>query len=174
MSLIPKKIFQSWKSKDLNDTMKKVVQKIKDMNPDYEYHFFDDNDCRKYLLDNYGENYANAFDVLKPGAFKCDFWRYAVLYKEGGVYLDLDMTPEVPFDDFISPSDRFVSVVDRKIVGLFPCAIYQAFIAAEPGHPILKYALDICFVNIATRRFDLFETLSVTGPVSFLESIQNS
>jgi hypothetical protein len=160
---IPKIIYQSWKKKELPAEMQKVSNRVRDMNPNYEYQFFDDNDCREYLLNNFGVNYANAFDSLIPGAFKCDFWRYAILYKEGGVYIDLDMTPVVPLDSILRENDEFVSVVDRTMHGMV--GIYQAFIACKPGHPILKHCLDISFANIVTKRGNnFFYSLCITGP----------
>ena len=93
MNVIPKKIYQSWKTKNIPENVQKIVEKTKQMNPEYEYELWDDTDCYNFLLTHFGQNYANAFDVLIPGAFKCDFWRYAVLYVNGGIYMDLDMTP---------------------------------------------------------------------------------
>lgn len=165
MSLIPKKIYQSWKTKQLPEKMAKIVQRTQEMNPEYEYELWDDNDCRKFLLDNFGQNYANAFDVLIPGAFKCDFWRYAVMYLYGGVYMDMDMTPEVPFREILRDSDEFVSIVDLKIMLRPKCPIYQAFIACRPKHPIMLYSLEIAFNNIVTRRYEMLDSLSITGPV---------
>ena len=74
MSLIPKKIYQSWKTKNIPDFLEKNVNIIISLNPEYEYLLYDDEHCRNFLLENFGINYANAFDVLIPGAFKCDFW----------------------------------------------------------------------------------------------------
>lgn len=165
MSLIPKKIYQSWKTKKLPEKMAKIVQKTKDINPEYEYELWDDNDCRQFLLDNFGQNYANAFDVLIPGAFKCDFWRYAVLYVNGGVYMDIDMTPAVPFREILRHDDEFVSIVDRKFIFKPKSDIYQAFIACRPKHPIMLTALELAFYNIAGRKHELFDTLGITGPV---------
>lgn len=162
--MIPKIIFQSWKTKNIGPVLEANVKKIKDLNPEYEYFLYDDIDCRKFLLENFGVNYANAFDILIPGAFKCDFWRYAVLYVYGGVYLDMDITPYVPFRDILEPDDEFVSVIDRKIDGIV--GIYQAFLACTPRNPIMKLSLDIAFVNIATRRIGMApgDILSITGP----------
>jgi hypothetical protein len=165
MSLIPKKIYQSWKTKNLSSSLQKNVDIIKQLNPDYEYFLYDDNDCREFLFQHFGQNYVNAFDSLIPGAFKCDFWRYAMLYIEGGVYLDMDMTPLVPFDELIKPNDEFISIVDQKFAFNPHCGIYQAFIACKPRHPALLYALQISFVNIVTRRDEISEMLSVTGPI---------
>lgn len=165
MNLIPKKIYQSWKSKSLPPEMEKISKRTREMNPEYEYELWDDNDCREFLLKNFGENYANAFDTLIPGAFKCDFWRYAILYVNGGVYLDMDMTPEVPFREILKDTDEFVSIVDINTFWRRSPAIYQAFLACRPGHPILSSALQMSFLNIASKRYDMFQTLSITGPV---------
>lgn len=163
MNLIPKVIYQSWGTKKLSPLMSKNVERLKSLNPEYEYRFYDDIDCRKFILDNFGVNYANAFDAIIPGAFKCDFWRYAVLYVNGGVYLDIDIEPLFPLKNILKDSDQFLSVADRengidKITG-----IYQAFIACKPKHPILLYSLQLSFSNIATRRLSI-NSLDITGP----------
>lgn len=162
---IPKKIYQSWKTKNLDSKMQQLVQRTKDMNPGYEYELWDDNDCRQFLLDNFGKNYANAFDVLIPGAFKCDFWRYAILYIKGGIYMDMDMSPELPFDKILRPDDKFVSIVDMEHALRKGAALYQAFIACVPNHPVMLYSLQLSFYNISTRVYEIFTSLSVTGPV---------
>ena len=167
MSLIPKRLYQSWKTKNLDSKMAEIVEKNRRLNPDYVYELYDDNDCRQFLLDHFGQNYANAFDILIPGAFKCDFWRYAKLYVDGGIYMDIDMTALVPFSQFISPTDEFVSVVDMmqpySIFMEIP-GIYQAFLACRPKHPIILLSLQLSFYNIVSRRAGIAETLSITGP----------
>jgi hypothetical protein len=163
MSLIPKKIYQSWKTKNLKPEIAKVVEKTKRDNPEYEYELFDDKDCRDFILQYFGENYANAFDILIPGAFKCDLWRYCILYVKGGAYLDIDLEPLVPLKEIIKPEDQFVSVVDRSIFN--NSGIYQAFLACVPGHPIIKTSLELSFYNIASRRNEMLDQLKITGPV---------
>ena len=162
MDLIPKKIYQTWKTKNVTPDMQENIGKIKKLNPEYTYTLYDDNDCRAFILAHFGIEYANAFDSIKIGAFKADFWRYCKLYIDGGVYIDMDMTPEVPFNEIISPKDKFVSVVDRTAYNR--PGIYQAFIAAVPKHPILLASLQICFVNIITKRPGIPDVLCVTGP----------
>lgn len=161
--IIPKKIFQSWKKKKLPDSMASLVKEVKEMNPDYEYNFYDDADCRQFLEQHFGAVYANAFDSLSSGAYKCDFWRYAVLYVYGGVYMDLDMKPEVPLKEIIDPKNTLVTVVDKTTRNL--TGIYQAFIACTPGHPVMLTSLQLTFANIATHRpAVLGDILAITGP----------
>jgi len=142
--------------------MEENVKTIRSLNPDYEYKLYDDEDCRAFLKKHFGKNYADAFDILIPGAFKCDLWRYAALYVYGGVYLDMDMIPLVPFDSLIPPEAKFVSVVDRTMNGI--AGIYQAFLACEPGNPIMKISLELAFYNVASRRTGIADILSITGP----------
>lgn len=163
-SNIPKKLYQSWKTKNLPTEMRTIVDQIRRNNPQYDYSLYDDQDCRQFLLTHFGLNYAQAFDALIPGAFKCDFWRYAMLYIHGGVYMDIDMVPLLPLDEIIRPGDEFVSIVDKPDKSYIQCGIFQSFIACRPKHPILAYALSLAFVNIVTRRTELLEPLAVTGP----------
>jgi mannosyltransferase OCH1-like enzyme len=67
--------------------------------------------------------------------------RYLVLYKIGGIYLDLDIK-------CLKPMDFFLTVDWVSPPGL-PVGINNAFMAVAPGHPFLKHTID----NI--KRFDL-------------------
>jgi hypothetical protein len=163
MSLIPKVIYQSWRTKSLYPALADNVDYIKRSNPEYDYRLYDDDDCRAFLLQHFGVNYVNAFDSLIPGAFKCDFWRYAVLYVNGGVYLDMDLRPMYRLGEILNLTDTFVSCCDRETSINFIPGIYQAFIACKPKHPILLQALQIAYVNISTRRISV-NTLDITGP----------
>lgn len=158
--LIPKVIYQSWKTQTLSAEIDTVVQKTKQLNPNYKYELYDDEKCRDFLFDNFGVNYANSWDTIIPGAFKCDFWRYAILYVNGGIYMDLDMESLVPFDSMLKEDDEFVSIVDRTSnnnVGIF-----QSFLAVRPKHPIMLNSLQMCFSNITLKTEPAI--LSVSGP----------
>ncbi len=164
---IPKLIHQSWKTKKLDSSLQKAVDTIKKLNPEYQYTLYDDQDCRNFLDHHFGLDLVEAFDDVIPGAFKCDLWRYAMLYIKGGVYIDIDLKELVPLRDIIFPFDQLVSVVDRKIFPDTPkCAIYQAFIACVPGHPVMLKALLRSYENIKKRKEVYYLTLfDITGPV---------
>lgn len=52
----------------------------------------------------------------------------------GGIYLDLDIKCNVPLD--------FFTTVDWVSPPGLPAGINNAFMAAAPGHPFLKHAID--------------------------------
>ena len=53
------------------------------------HYLFNDADCRDFVAREYPPDVLMAYDRLMPTAFKADLWRYCVLYKYGGVYLDV-------------------------------------------------------------------------------------
>lgn len=159
--LIPKCIYQTWKSRKLPLDMHRAVIKTIELNPDYDYYFFGDEDCRSYLSKNYPEDYLEAFDDLVPGAFKADFWRYAVIYKEGGVYIDVDFDCVKPLDEIIQEDDSLILVKDH---GIDCCtAIFQAFIASVPNNGVIKETLELCFSNLQ-KKIKGKNALDITGP----------
>ena len=52
------------------------------------HYLFHDAACREFIEREYPPDVLMAYDRLIPTAFKADVWRYCVLYKYGGVYLD--------------------------------------------------------------------------------------
>jgi mannosyltransferase OCH1-like enzyme len=89
MTNIPLNIFQTWHTKNLPSFMAKNIENLQKINPEFKYQLFDDNDCLDFIHDNYDTDVLNAYNMLIPGAFKADLWRYCILYKYGGIYLDI-------------------------------------------------------------------------------------
>jgi hypothetical protein len=169
-SRIPKRIYQTWKSREVNEKVAECINSLKSANPTYEYYLFGDKECREYLIENYPPAYIRAFDDLIPGAFKADFWRYAILAKEGGVYIDLDLKPLKPLD-YILGDDLFITIKDR-VEYTDSYAIYQAFIATVPNHPFLIETLTHVLKNIQDHYYG-YNPLSITGPIAMGNSLKN-
>lgn len=171
---IPKIIHQTWKNKDIPDFLLENVNKWKEMNPDYEYEYYDNDKCRKFILNNMGFKTALTFDILKPGAFKADLFRYCVLYIRGGVYTDIDLVPLVPLDKIIDEEHNFFSVKERDHIHNFVInGVWQGFIACEPGLEVFKIAIDKIVDNAIFKYYpsdicqDWNKILSITGPQMF-------
>jgi mannosyltransferase OCH1-like enzyme len=56
-----------------------------------------------------GERYLRIYDVLLPAAYKADVWRYTVVYKYGGCYMDAGSITVRPLVELLRPEDEFVS-----------------------------------------------------------------
>ncbi len=161
---IPRKIFQVWLQATETDSGMQIPSKMhaaisswRTLNPEYEYFLYNDRMIREFFAHEFPPSYLEAYDLLLPKAFKADFWRYAVLYKYGGVYADSKMTLLKPLRTLIRPNDRVIlSVVDDCIA--------IAFMAFEPGHPMLKDILE-CIVHMVGRRDKSSHPLALTGPI---------
>jgi hypothetical protein len=149
--------------------MQKAVDSITNLNPEYEHRICDDQDCEDYIRTHFPSQVMEAYQTLIPKAFKADLWRYCVLYREGGVYMDIDFVELVPLRNILLEDDVFVSVKDRpRYVG--ECAVYQAFIACVPELPAMKNVIDFCVNNILQRERP-GSCLAVTGPLAFGRAI---
>ena len=157
-SVIPLNIFQTWWTKDkLTPSMFQCINIIKNNNPRFNYYLFDDNDCREFIKNNFNSNVLNAYDILIPGAYKADLWRYCVLFKKGGIYLDIKYQPVHHFKFInLTENEHFVLDIDRD-------GIYNALIVAKPGNEILRRAIDKVVQNVQ-RKFYGSNGLEPTGP----------
>jgi mannosyltransferase OCH1-like enzyme len=86
--VIPLDIYQVWHVKELPSSVKESIQKIKEQNPEFKHHQYDETMCRTFIKDNFPKKVLDAYDTIIPHAYKADLWRYCILYKKGGIYLD--------------------------------------------------------------------------------------
>lgn len=157
---IPMKIFQTWKSSEVTEEMYNIIQETIRQNPEYDFYFYGDNECKEYLKLNFGQKYIDAFNTIKPGAFKADFWRYCILANEGGIYIDVDMKLLEPISKIIKPETDLIIVKDRGLGD-----IYQALTGCRIQHPFMVQTMKACYDNIVNKSMgDWSSSLSITGP----------
>jgi mannosyltransferase OCH1-like enzyme len=165
--VIPLNIYQTWHTKNLPVSMQNTVNKIKQNNPEFNYHLFDDDDCRNFIKDNYDEKVLNAFDSLKPGAYKADLWRYCILYKNGGIYLDIKYESVNRFK-FINLTEKEHWVLDMDRNG-----IYNALMVCQANNPILLKAINKVVENVKNKFYGE-SSLHPTGPGMLAEFFTQS
>ena len=154
-SLIPKKIFQTWENDKLKGVFKYLTDKVKSHNHLYSYEFFDAEQRRGFIKDNFEPDVLECYDLIIPGAFKADLWRYCVLYKYGGIYCDIDMLCFSCFDKVIDGDeiDFFAPIDINPREDICSHAVSNAFIGSSPGHPIIKTCIDLIVQNVISERW---------------------
>jgi mannosyltransferase OCH1-like enzyme len=154
---IPNNIFQTWHTKKLPIRMLQSINKIRTLNPRFRYYLFDDNDCREFIKQNFDKEVLNAYDKLIPGAYKADLWRYCILYKYGGIYIDIKYHPVNNFK-FFNLLKKEHWVLDNGAKG-----IYNAFMVCKSNNEILLKAINQIVVNVQNKFYgNCF--LEPTGP----------
>jgi mannosyltransferase OCH1-like enzyme len=163
-NIIPLNIYGTWYTKDIPEKMKECIDKLKKDNPEFEYHLYDDNDCREFIKDNFNYDVVEAFDNLIPGAFKADLWRYCILYKKGGIYLDIKY---YTVNDFklinLTNKDYFVRDIEHSGKG-----IYNAFMISKPNNEIFLKAINKIVENVKNKYYGPL-VFSPTGPILLKE-----
>ena len=154
---IPYYIFQTWHSYKLPVGMYNAVNNLIRNNREFKYFLFDDERCRKFIKNNYSATIYDAYTRLIPGAYKADLWRYCVLYKHGGIYLDMRYTPHKQYKLInLMDHEHFVKDIDGH-------NIYNACIVCKPGNTLLKKCIDEIVINVKNKNYGA-TFLSPTGP----------
>ena len=159
--LIPKRIYQT------NDSTlvplhrnKFSIEAWKQLNPEYEYHYLDALDRRKLIETHFDATVSKAYDMLLPGAYQADLFRYCLLYVYGGCYVDSQTQPFLPLREVITPNLEFLS--GEEILE-FNFGIWNGFICCTPKHPALKLTIDNTVKNVLERNYT-DSCIGITGP----------
>jgi hypothetical protein len=178
-------------SKNLPPELHENAENIKRMNPGWTYAIHDDADIRKFITDIYGLEILGYFDRIdsRYGAARADLFRYLLMYKYGGVYMDIKSTCTQPLDQVLKPNDRFVLSQWRNKPGEVHAGwgtkgldhiaggeYQQWHIIAAPGHPFLKSVIEAVLSNIDQYRPWAHGTggpgvLRLTGPIAYTLAI---
>ena len=104
---IPKIIHQIWLGGELPDKYKFYINTLKTINPDWEYRLWSDSDVSGFKLKN-----ISLFDNISNLGSKSDIFRYEILQRFGGIYLDIDFYGVKSFNDLIYL--RFFAGIDTS------------------------------------------------------------
>lgn len=121
------------------------VQRIKEYNPEHQVICYDDEMAMKYIKSKDVE-LSRDFEMEPHGMFKADLFRIVILYHEGGYYMDCDMEPIVGLSQVQREDATFMSAID-----FYGENVFQSFLAAAKGSPVLKDNLDIFKRHYAER-----------------------
>ncbi|MFP5079120.1 glycosyltransferase family 32 protein [Pedobacter sp. JCM 36344] len=165
---IPKIIHQTFKDKNLPFITRWHIGRFLKRNPEYRYEFYDDERIEHFIAEEYDQETLKLYRRLNIGAAKADFFRYAVLYKKGGIYLDIDSGISGLLRNFINSDD--VAIITREGD---PNLFAQWALIFAPSHPFLKKTMEIIKDNIVTNKYPN-DVHKMTGPSVYTEGINAS
>lgn len=113
-----------------------------------------------------------AFQNLRPGAYRADLWRIMMLWAKGGIYLDCDLELQMPITSWLKHSDSTLFLVqdcqDIKGQDGLAWAYWNAMMAATPRHKILQHMIGKIVDRLHAHYYAEDQTmdrpLSITGP----------
>ncbi|EPQ9049355.1 glycosyltransferase [Cronobacter turicensis] len=195
MRKIPRVIHQVYTAgwQRLPEEIRALTEQLRNLNPDYEYRFYDEPAILAWIETHFGEDMLALYQRINPeyGAARADLFRYLVIYQEGGVYLDVKSFCSRPLDEVI-PADCELMLFHwdnqpggqdhkkglHKELAELPHGEYQQWnVIAAPRSPWLREVIDEVTSRIknyqpATYGIGMKGVLSTTGPIAFTLAIR--
>lgn len=163
---IPKIIYQTYRSKKLPLVTRFFIWRMKKINPNFEYQFFDDHDIERFIKTECSSEIFKAYQRITIGAAKADFFRYLILHERGGVYLDIDSTVTRNLETMITDHDSAIISKERN-----PGMYVQWALVYEAKHPFLAKTIEKVLENINNNSFPN-DVHKMTGPSVYSEAIR--
>jgi hypothetical protein len=186
---IPAIIHQTYSTfADLPESFRENIDKLRSLNPEFEYRFYDDEGIELFIRATYGDAMLNIYHSLHPhyGAARSDLFRYLCLYANGGIYLDVKAAVTCPLREVVLETDSFILAQwDQDLhpgwginprIALSEGEYQQWFIIASPYHPYLKSVIQEVISRMKSY-FPLYHdvgrraTIYVTGPLAYTAGI---
>lgn len=189
---IPRLIHQTFPTRELPTPLAASVSALKESNPHWQHKLYDDQAVEDFIRSEFKPQFLRAYQRINPryGAARADLFRYLVVYRYGGVYLDIKSSARPPLDEIIQPSDRYLLAHwpnhrDKRFVdwGIkpelpdLPAGEFQNWhIIAEPNHAFLHRTLELVLHNIQQYDFAVegggrAAVLRCTGPIAYTRAI---
>ncbi|KAJ9439360.1 hypothetical protein DIPPA_56652 [Diplonema papillatum] len=173
---IPKTIHQCWKTEQLPSWATSNVETWK-ASAGFEHILWTDATMLEFVIDKYPQ-FLPLYNASRP-VERADFFRYLVLFDQGGYYSDLDVSLAVPLHEWSAryPGVKFFTGLevaagnrpdwDRWWARKFQ--MVQWTLASVPGHPVLHRILLLIWQRWKQYGSRLFGNLSAnvmesTGP----------
>ena len=143
---IPKKLFQFWDTANRPPQVDELMRLNRQLNPDFAYFAFDERSAISYLTSKKERMAIRAIQFAPNPAGKADILRLAVLWHEGGIYMDADDRCLSPLSDFVDFRLRFLAPLEYWMT------IANNFLAVRPKDPMIRATLDsACEAFLGTR-----------------------
>ena len=174
---IPCQVFQTYKNV-IPENVKEGMMKLRKQNPEFRFYYYNDDDMQIFIKNNYGPRVLKAFNKLIPGSYKADLFRYCVLYKYGGVYLDIKlvMADDKKLITLVKDKFKEYHVIEnteftRLRTKYFGGFVYQGVMMSRAGNPFLRELISVV-VDRCERSDPGTNPLDITGPNIYWKVLQ--
>ena len=152
------------------ERLRDSIQGMRLDNPDVGFEYLDDNEQRAWVVDHFPSDVVDLYDGLPNNVMRADLWRYMVIAKEGGIYLDADVYLMSPFrewqalhptmggDDGWGRCDVIIGMENDTHL------CQWALVSIRPEHPLMVHAMNFIIERVAdhTKKSLQWKDLSKT------------
>ena len=175
--MIPKIIHQQWEGDALPDLLTQLARTWKEKHPDWKYEFWDGGRMESFVRTHYPQ-LIDTYLEFRYNMQRWDAFRFLVLYKTGGLYVDFDYECILPVDDYVAEEGKcyFSMEPEDHCVNFFGRETFNgALMVTCPGHPFFKKIIDHIFLE---SKFEYTNNMvrdvhASTGPVMLTDLYQD-
>ena len=162
--MIPAIFHQTWKNDDIPENWLVAVESCKKNNDNFEYMLWTDKTMNDFVKNNYSDFYS-VYQSYEYQIQRCDVFRYLVLYKYGGVYLDMDTVCKKNLNAYLNYDIVFAKSANIN-------EFTNSFLMVIQNHPFIKFCIDNLpmHVNSSQHFGKHLHVYNSTGP-SFLTNM---
>jgi mannosyltransferase OCH1-like enzyme len=150
---IPKLIHLIWVGSPFPKKYQKFLESWRSFHPDWTIRLWTDAEVEDFHMEN-----KQAFDEASNKGQKSDIWRYEILYRYGGLYVDTDFQCLQSFDDLHKSCEFYAGCI-----GLDQPWVINALIGAKPNHPLMRACIDRLEL-FSKNPYDFEKIMDETGP----------
>jgi len=142
--------------------MQATILKLKNANPEFTHHFFDQVTGGIFIGENFGLETLKSYLYLKPSSYKADLLRFCALYKLGGIYIDVKYT--------IAENFSLIQLTNEEH---WYDTGFTGVMVSKAGSIVLRRAITQIVHNVKTRNYGN-HVLDPTGPFLLRRAFGNS
>jgi hypothetical protein len=169
-TLLPKIIHQTWKNELLPENLSMLAETWKELHPDWHYILWTDEMNREFIK-RFFPDFLLQYDSYPKNIQKVDAVRYFILYKIGGLFVDLDFECTENIEPLIADKECVFALEPQEHCEQFKKdkIICNAFMASKPANLFFN-AICNSLPSFTWKKTNLIDNiLGTTGPFALTE-----
>lgn len=188
---IPRIVYQAWLSGDLPEPLARNLRHNQAMAPAWTFRVFRGDEAEDFIQTEYGREMLALYRKIEPcyGAARADLFRYLLIYRCGGFYMDMKARLTRDLSEVLQADDEYLlgrwadcgepQYQDFGRHAEIPGGLgeYQQWhVVARAGHPFLEAVVKAVAASIktylpATHGVGRGGVLRTTGPIVYTQAI---
>jgi mannosyltransferase OCH1-like enzyme len=165
MDKIPQIIHQTWKDSNLPYPFNILADTWKEAHPNWEYQLWTDKMNRSFIEENYPE-FLNKYNNYPREIQRVDAFRYFLLHKIGGIYIDIDFECLNNISPLLAEKGCVIGKEPQQHSDRFfkEMILCNAFMASTPGNDFMRFVCNKIMSYPSKETVTQKEVLESTGP----------
>lgn len=167
---IPKIIHQTWKSEQVPDHFKMLTETWKEHHSGWDYILWTD-DMNREFIKCFFPDFLLQYDSYEQNIQRVDAVRYFILYKMGGLFIDIDFECTEPIEPLIADKECVFALEPAEHCQQFKREkiICNAFMASKPGNDFFYSICNSLSAFTSTGQHLIDKILTSTGPFALTD-----